>query len=148
MKVIFLDFDGVLNKFTDAESLLYLSKECVENLNSLIERSKAKIIISSGWRTLHPIVELKQILINVGFKYPRCVIGITPDLIRKPRETSRGEEIGKWLKETKHDVDSFVIIDDEDDMEPFMNRLVQTNCDFGLTKDHVERALCIISRGE
>jgi len=146
MKVIFLDFDGVLNKFTDPESLLYLSKECVENLNSLVERSGSKIVITSQWRTLYPMVDLRQILINAGLKYPRCIIGATPDLLGEPRVTSRGEEIDKWLKKTEKDIDSFVIIDDEDDMKPFMDRLVQTNYDNGLTKDDIERAVSIISR--
>lgn len=146
MKIIFLDFDGVLNRLNDGESLLYLSKECVENLNVLIERSEAKIVISSGWRIPYSISNLRQILINAGFKYPRCVIGTTPDLIRKPRETCRGEEIDLWLKKTNKDVDSFVIIDDEDDMEPFMDCLVQTDCNIGLTIDHVERAVLIITK--
>ena len=148
MKIIFLDFDGVLNKFSDTESLLYLSKECVGNLNTLIERSGAKIVISSCWRAHHPMEDLKQILINAGFKYVDHIIGVTPDLIYEPRKTCRGEEISKWLKESNENVESFVIIDDDDDMDPFMHLLVQTNCDNGLTTDEMERALLVIEKGE
>lgn len=144
MKIIFLDFDGVLNRFNDGYSLLFLSKECVENLNLLLECSKAKIVITSQWRVFHPMSDLRLVLVNAGLKYPESVIGKTPDLLPLPQKTSRGDEIEKWLKETNKHVDAFVILDDDDDMGLFMDKLVQTDSNIGLTKEKVERALRIL----
>lgn len=52
MKVIFLDIDGVLNVYPQGFDE-YGSKfhpHFVENLKCLIEKTEAKILISSTWR--------------------------------------------------------------------------------------------------
>jgi len=74
MKLIFLDFDGVLNsnkyfkslkrkKIPHEKILNSLSPEMVERLNKIIEATNAKIVISSTWRTMHTPEELKNFLI-------------------------------------------------------------------------------------
>ena len=53
MKVIFLDIDGVLiNKASllNVESSYVPDEKCVQQLNELINRTDAKIVVSSCWR--------------------------------------------------------------------------------------------------
>lgn len=53
MKIIFLDIDGVLNcKFTKKEIFwfAFVSPQKIELLKQLIERSGAKVVLSSTWR--------------------------------------------------------------------------------------------------
>jgi hypothetical protein len=143
-KIVFLDFDGVVNAFDEPESLRYLSQTCVANLNTLLERSGASIVISSTWRIGHRIVDMIQILVNAGFRFPERVIGITP---RGCQGQVRGDEIGLWLKDHP-EVKEFVILDDDSDMGPFMDRLVRSDSDIGLTDLDVEKALKILNPGE
>lgn len=63
---------------------------------------------------------------------------------RTPRLASgyRGEEIKTWLDNWKGEsVESFVIIDDDADMRPFMSRLVQTSFNKGLQPKNVKKAI-------
>jgi hypothetical protein len=49
VKVIFLDVDGVLNGH---ESQWRVIPECVRLLNEIVERTGAKLVLSSSWRLL------------------------------------------------------------------------------------------------
>lgn len=141
MKLIFLDFDGVLNRFDEPESYRKLSKSCVENLNFLIEKSEAKIIISSTWRRIHSLSDLRQIMKNAGFRFPQSIIGETPC-----GGPTRGREIEKVLEMSggRYEPCVFVILDDDSDMEPFMDRLIQTSSDIGLSMKDVEKVLRLL----
>lgn len=134
-KIIFLDFDGVVNAFSEPQSLRFLSERCVSNLNVLLERSGAGIVVTSVWRIRHELVDLRQILMNAGLKFPKMVIGITPR-----RNGTRGQEIGLWLKDHPR-IKKFIILDDDSDMDPFMDRLIKTDSDAGLTMEDVQRAV-------
>lgn len=137
-KIIMLDFDGVVDAFNEPQSLRSLSKKCVANLNILLERSEASIVVTSTWRILHSLMDLEQILVNAGFRFPERVIGMTPR-----GYGARGQQIERWLNDHP-EVEKFVILDDDSDMEPFMDKLVKTNSDVGLTNMDVERALEIL----
>lgn len=67
----------------------------------------------------------------------RRVIGTTPTL---DGDWVRGKEIEKWISDN-YAPKSFVIIDDDTDMEPYMDRLVKTECEFGLTDKDADKAL-------
>lgn len=119
MKVIFLDFDGVLNsegsfrhevrrknrRISDT-----LNPVACSNLQYILEQdSSVKIVISSTWRRLHTMVDLQNILNNYGVEAAR-VIGKTPMVF----SGHRGHEIKLWLDENPN-VTQYVIIDDDDD---------------------------------
>ena len=145
MKIIFLDFDGVVNRFDEPESFRKLSPSCVENLNQLIELSDANIVISSSWKGHIPLIpDLAQILVNAGFRFPEKVIGKTPT----GPFPCRGREIEEWLKKCRYKIESFVILDDDSDMEPFLDRLVETDFNVGLTMCDVEKAIVILNSEE
>jgi histidinol phosphatase-like enzyme len=148
MKILFLDFDGVLNseKYFEEWILLnpdrrgslinQLDPKKVDLLNRIINATGANVVISSTWRILHSMEELKDILISFGFKYPQNIIDETPQTF----SGYRGREINLWLtysNESDESVDQFVIVDDNSDMEPHMNNLVQTTWKDGMQESHM-----------
>lgn len=134
MKIIFLDFDGVI--LTPRTKFEKPDPKCMANLNHLIRASRSKIVVTSTHRLISTALLLGQRLKKWG-----CVgeiVGITPNLLNR-----RGKEIELWL-DGQPDTESFVILDDDSDMKPFLNRLVLTDI-HGLTKENVEEALRILS---
>lgn len=61
-------------------------------------------------------------------------IGVTP----RSSDGYRGKEIKSWLKENPV-VQRFAIVDDSDDMKPYMRRLVRTSCEDGLQEHHLPK---------
>lgn len=178
MKIIFLDFDGVINSESwmvsrweefDDETIhrnypLYeFSPELVSNLNEIIDKTDAKIVVSSTWRKRRTIQELQGILSMIGVKGE--VIDKTSVLGSIDGYTiPRGCEIQKWLKQEgkfqrinwsadeqrKHMesaiVKSYVILDDDSDMLFTQSEhFVQTSWKSGLEKHLVEKAIKILN---
>lgn len=151
MKVIFLDFDGVLNserwewKCRPKTDRLYDSDAfdpaAVSLLNDLLEKTRAKIVVSSSWRRFHSVLALKKLLEEVGVKGE--VIDMTPRYLGVGK--IRGDEIRHWLDEHA-DVTSFVILDDSDDMEPVKDRLVLIDWRVGLTESGVTQAALVLNQ--
>jgi hypothetical protein len=56
----------------------------------------------------------------------------------------RGKEIDLWLK-VHPEVESFVILDDEDDLEPYLNRHVRTCWGDGLNEEMADRAISMLT---
>lgn len=162
-KVVFLDIDGVLNPFNrpelsgfqyteeyrrilqdlaqvgiDDPFAPFLRRENIKELNDLLEQTGAKVVISSTWRILNTLPEIKTMFAYFGFRFNNRIIGTTPNL-----DAIRGTEISFWLDKHK-EVGSFVILDDDSDMEPHLDRLVQTDPALGLTGEDVERARAIL----
>lgn len=155
IKVIFLDFDGVINSWPFKKSRpprpanmtleemhdRSIDKAAIGRLNVIVKHTKAVVVVSSMWRTSMSRVELRELLARNGFA------GITLD--KTPGESgNRGLQIKQWLDATQRKVDSFVIIDDEDDFERFgRDRLVLTSyVDGGLLDEHIEPAVKILER--
>lgn len=154
MKIIFCDIDGVLNS---AESFKRRNKMVVEkliydnqvdwptepmlsNLNNIIKATDAKIVISSTWRFLHQLADLRGIFNRQGLKGE--IIDKTPII---HMSMCRGKEIDKWLKDCGKNIESFVILDDDRDMEPHMDKLVHTTWKKGLTEEHANKATEILN---
>lgn len=141
MKVIFLDVDGVLNhgkqKVKVEDDKVYLLKQIVDSTN-------AKIVLSSDWRywidTDDEDIELLKRKLNES---KMGIMSITPIT----KHGYRGAEIYQWINEWEGEhIEQFVIIDDRDDMKPYMNRLVQTSFNLGLQKKHVKKAIEILNK--
>ena len=161
-KIIFLDFDGVLQieKYDnpwmgnaqlkagyldrDHHGLLF-DFDCVNRLSQLVELTEAKIVISSSWRFVG--VEKMQEMWHER-KLPGEVIDITPieeDYSNVGLGTpSRGECIQYWLDENP--VDKYVIIDDSDDMlSQQLPSFVQTEYDKGFQPEDLKNAIGILT---
>src|SRR5258708_7741734 len=128
MKVIFLDFDGVLNS---EASFRYenrrkaqnvsgtLSPIACSNLQYILEQdSSVKLVISSTWRKIHTMVELQNILGAYGVNGAR-VVGKTPMTLT----ANRANEINMWLEENPN-VTMAVILDDDSDVQDHGHREV------------------------
>lgn len=160
MKVIFLDFDGVLNSYFYQRDMIpgtladELDPAAIEVLNEVLtEVPDVKIVISSSWRKIFGFKELVTILSARGFQFPQSVIGVTPDgwdswdslsgLGEKPSRIPRGVEIRAWL-DINPEVEHFVIIDDEGDMDGVADHLLKVNGQFGLRQGHIRRILSLL----
>lgn len=146
IKIIFLDIDGVLvTRHSICRPLTKdhyhrFQKSCVKELNRIVRRTEAKIVVSSTWRK-HDWDEVLQHLADEGIVAD--VIGKTPSL----NSGIRGREIGVWLSTYKMSISSFVILDDDSDMEDLMPRLVQTSMKGGLRRCHSDMAIQLLNEG-
>ncbi len=158
MKLIFLDFDGVLNskkwfntlnnRHVDDKIILVdtdqmLDPEPVELINQLVEQTGAEVIISSSWRILHTLDSLNQSLKDAGARFKAT--DVTQRLY-----TPRGIEIQTYLDYVAGlggVVEQFVIIDDDSDMEHLRNtkHFIKTIFVYGFTKWHFDEALKVLN---
>jgi len=156
MKILFLDFDGVMNsaawfkKLTESrkkgESFLTrhsdeLDPDCVDRVKYIVDQTSAKVVISSSWRILHTDAELKDILRLHEWDCP--IIGHTPK--RLPGGSSfRGDEVDFWLTTTDAEgVTKFICLDDNSDFHPH-NNLLQTSWDTGITDEDAFNAIAFL----
>ena len=148
MKVLFLDIDGVLvNKRSLAErnqmGRSVADPACIASLNRIVEATGCKVVLSSSWRFCG-LQEMNRILEFWGCKFQ--LHGMTPDLTRKQDTlyvgVPRGREIEEWLRTSQ--VDSFVILDDDADMEPLAPHLVRTVFEHGLTNELADAAIALL----
>ena len=157
--IIFLDVDGVLNSLrwfhsadyhalkenyaasnTDTAVVLWrthFDPAQVAMLKKILDETGARIVLSSTWRLLD--------VTRAAFAMNRVAI---PNLMKlwvgnTPRmKGRRGDDIDQWIRSMDFK-GPFVIIDDDSDMEPHSDKLVQTDPGNGLMKKHVAE---IISR--
>jgi hypothetical protein len=153
MKVLFLDFDGVLNsaasfgyerRFRDRHPELVLGpvnetlcNVCTANFQVILDHfPQLKVVISSTWRELFDLDWLRHKLASYGIDSSR-VIDRTPSSFSR----YRGAEINAWLKEHP-EVTRYVVIDDNEigDGIPDEN-IVKTSWNVGLTLPHALEAI-------
>jgi hypothetical protein len=153
MKVIFLDFDGVLNSWAFVNrtnvkgGIIGIDPEAVARLSRLMRDTGAHVVVSSTWRLFNTLEDLRRILTDAGL--PKDQAALIIDKTPRLSGQHRGIEIALWLKtEAKQPVESFVILDDDSDMADLMDRLVQTSMDHGLTDHHVEIAKRILANAQ
>ena len=152
-RIIFLDFDGVLNteyyqgllQFQDKQWQdqygAFFDPRAVRQLKRVIDTTDADIVVESSWKYLG--LEAMQELWRVR-DLPGRVIDITPSLTNNK---NKGEGIAAWLSEHVTPDTRYVIIDDEyvvlDAQIPFF---IWTNPYEGLTEEQANRAISILHR--
>ena len=178
MKIVFLDVDGELtySDYENAETA-NIDIEKVKLLKEICDKSNAKVVISSSWRGSENCIPkiyyiLRDILKNNGIE----VMGNTPHLSAEFEDkgvqqaisldeqvinlddisrlkckygTGRAAEVKKWIDE--HEVDNFVILDDEDwDWSDYgyENNWIQPTWyeNGGLKREHVDKAIEILNQ--
>lgn len=164
MKIVFLDIDGVFNSaeygrserylietagMSDAEVMLiahhtHLDPESIKIFNDLIKRSGATVVLSSTWRTKYSPEEMTKMLKDRGAEFE--IKESTPVLFGKlSQRIPRGKEIAAYIKSLSEKPESFVILDDHDDMIHLKPFLIQTSMKTGITQEDVEKALKILN---
>lgn len=150
MKVIFLDFDGVMDTayyghFLGKEGLPCYDEfggvfdpNCVKCLKEIVDKTGAEIVVTSSWKSLMTYGDMLNMWEQRGL--PGYVIDMTPSLSGCRH---RGDEIDAWLKEC-NDECQYVILDDNDESnfnEHQLSRLIVVNPYHGLDKEAAERAI-------
>ena len=156
MKLIFLDVDGVLNtnkttrRLACCQEIKFVDTRKVLRLREIVERTGAKIVLSSTWRfgAMPQAFYLEREALRelvAEFKRLRCPLwfDITPYFAR----AKRWQEINGWL--INHDVEDFIILDDVgEELKPFADKLVLTDPWQGLTKERAELAISMLGEIE
>ena len=133
MKLIFLDYDGVINTIILENGKLaphfyhpndgkVNNSEAVKWLNLLCLETGAKIVVSSNWRKF---ANYQEVLRNSGLDETIEIIGKTPVL------EERYQEIQAYLDEFPYEIDNYVILDNRR-IKGFSNHQVKCNIINGL----------------
>lgn len=135
-KVIFLDVDGVLHNAYEGKVIF--DPKCMNLLKELVEKTRAKIVLSSSWRELPKTRHLvDEKLREYGMEiFDQTHISLT---------NYREEEISDWLHFYAPQ-SKFVILDDWDMSRTFPDNMVCT-CGpdrSGLIESDIEKALKIL----
>jgi len=158
LKVIFLDIDGVLNS---KEFLKYNQNEMIDKnnviiLKSIIDKSGAVIVMSSGWRlwfddNMMPEDGYSQHLYDILCEFNIKLFGKTPDFSTEEIRTKRTfshvkvKEIIAWLSEHEN-CHKYVVLDDLNlKNEEINSHLVRTNAQVGITEDDAKRVIDMIN---
>lgn len=178
MKVIFLDIDGVLNsenwyrprldgkRLDEDYPYSEIDPDAVSELNRIIFKTGAKVVVSSVWRLGRTPQELQRILQKKGFSGD--VISITPSMSftrNTPMTVPRGCEIEHWLEKEgkfqrvnwskeeqlkyveKAKVKNYVILDDDSDMQYGQREhFVRIPSSAGLTEELADQAIEILNK--
>lgn len=171
-KYIFLDIDGVLNsehtsnescENMDQKMASIISDQLVKNLSYLVEKTDAKIILSSSWRIYFNENTKKSnnlfalILLASLDKHNLELHDMIP-FVKGQFSSERGLEIKTYID--KHNIEDYVVIDDEEfsDFSTHldMSRFIQTTFgdentsveEEGLNKKVAKKAIEILNRKE
>ena len=154
MRIVFLDFDGVLNWRAHVEraptphgpGIDHLAEEAVARVERLCVEAHAGIVVSSTWRLHFELPVLRDMLRTKGLA-TTPVHDITPMI---PNRRGRGQEIQLWLDAAPRargwSVEGMVILDDQPDMLHLMPWLVQSSFEAGLTDEHLVAAKSVLTR--
>ena len=151
MKVIFLDFDGVIT----IPPKWHIQANKIKYIKKIVDATGAKIVVSSSWRREN----VKETINDMIGKTKRCprnkmlywLIDNIYDVTswfsdKKYNGTGRGGEIQTWLN-NHLDVDNYVIIDDDGDMlDSQLFHFVQTNFEDGITELETNWAIKILNK--
>lgn len=153
-KVIFLDIDGVLNCISSKSRCgcyIGIDDKRVARLRQLVDGTGATIILSSSWK--HDWEPIHKDCQNeygdyLDRKLKRQGL-VAKGKTYEENDMNRGAGIIHWV--VTHDVDSFIILDDEwfDFKEKGLeSRVIKTEFDDpdgGLTDAHVQRAIELLN---
>lgn len=152
MKVIFLDIDGVLNSYIHdrerSEKDGNIDRTRLVLLKELVDRTGAKIVLSSSWRNHWDKDETKcdEIGREIALDFASAGLEIY-DKTLKVGYLERSQEINLWLKDNAN-VEKFVIFDDNGyNWRELSDNLIQTNYRIGrgLEKEHINKAMELLS---
>ena len=142
MKVLFLDIDGVLNRFgdengvgatketADGTTLIGIDRALLTIYKTILERVDPIVVLSSTWRV---VPELREHLRKTGVYFH----DVTP--VFDPSRFLRGHEIQAWLKECAEEPRYAIIDDDSDVLPEQMPNFFRTNGEDGLTQEIADK---------
>lgn len=150
-KILFIDFDGVLNTEHYQGLLQYQGKpwqdeygaffdpKAVKQLKRIIDATDADIVVESSWKYLglDAMKELWEVR-----NLPGTIIDITPSLLGK----NKGVEIASWLsKYAKQDIRYVIIYDEYVILDSQLPHFILTNPYEGITEEQANRAISMLN---
>lgn len=157
--VVFLDIDGVLNSTlwnqthqAEIKNGILIDREKVRLLSTLIRRTRARVILPSGWRFwyddgMRPRRKEAEVLSDMLAQKGIFLLGKTPDLttdeIRATKMFSKvkADEILCWLDAQETAV-NWIVLEDRDLHNTAVSaRQIKTDTTTGLTPNDVEAAV-------
>lgn len=139
-RVIFLDYDGVVNtpmwelrngqwkcRFNHDFDGKVNNTQAVQWVSEFCEKYGYDIVVTSTWRYSD---DYDVFLIQAGLRKGIEILGRTPFLRLRDYSKTRGDEISQYLAENP-EITGYLIFDDEADMGPHLDHLVQCNPDIG-----------------
>lgn len=147
--ILFLDIDGVLAIDDDMESVAgpHFNADCVSELNTIIQKTGCKIILSSDWGYQFGLKTISDI-----FRWNGCEdvpVGVTFSVDTNDAtklEEQRAEEINLWLELHGLRHSTFAIVDDMD-LAEFFDNFTRTKFSEGLTTEGVtDRLIELLNR--
>lgn len=160
-KVIFLDIDGVMatssyvkhsvnvlmrvNGFSYEEAKYHTKDEfgeifdsiAVDALEKIINSTKAKIVITSGWKKGKSVEFFKEMWKKRNL--PGEILDITDCTIHD----NRREEIDGYLYDHSSDIESYLVIDDRN--LGYKGRQILTDTNFGLNCNDIMKGIHILN---
>jgi len=149
MKVIFLDFDGVIN---DYMTINEINEYNVEMLKRIVNETGAKVVVTSSWkmpyqrnnRDIESFVNnnyYAQILKENGID----IIDWTPYMKQQGiKDDQREQEILEYLK-NHPEVTEYLILDDDYIIESLKEHEIFLDLSSGLREKYVEPAIKILN---
>lgn len=148
-RIIFLDFDGVIDGWW---SKYNLDPKKIALVEEIIKATDAKIVVSSSWsvgcRNAEEFIERdfsgyfkrKTTEISRESLFIESIIDVTDHM-----GSSRGDEIQRWLDAHEDEVESYVILDDDSDMneDQFFN-FISVDGWYGISDRTVNLAIQIL----
>lgn len=148
MKVIFLDFDGVINDVRDTSNLVVT--EYVFRLKKIVEITGAKIVVSSSRKNefIGENVTHEESYCYQNYELPLQSLGVeifdyTP-LVDAPLLERKEFEIEAYLQEHP-EIEEYVILDDDMVMKKFLEHQVFIEYSNGLLEEHINPAIAILN---
>ena len=148
-KIIFLDFDGVIDGWW---SKYNLDPKKIALVEEIIKATDAKIVVSSSWsvgcRNAEEFIERdfsgyfkrKTTEISRESLFIESIIDVTDHM-----GSSRGDEIQRWLDAHEDEVESYVILDDDNDMnEDQLFNFISVDGWYGISDRTVSLAIQIL----
>ena len=144
--VIFLDFDGVICNPTACVAMneqggfSYLDPVAVNLVKRICVETNSKLVISSSWRLGRNLDFFQSILSAVCPSLGNYVwnhqenFRTVSHVFSNDEEyrCNRGIEIKEWVDRHVDDINDFIILDDDSDMEPLMDKHIKCDVYDGL----------------
>ena len=163
-KILFLDFDGVLNASDHIARLrrsgnplsdrfgYRFDPQSVARLKRIIERTEGAIVISSSWK-LEGLARMREMwrerqmpgqLLDITPSYAECMDSIDPG--NSDSFVGKGHEIRSWLRRSSQPGCRYAILDDEPDIlaaqRPYF---VRTDPQYVITEEDALRVIAILN---
>jgi hypothetical protein len=152
-RVLFLDFDGVLNTeqhlhrvYRTVTQLRHsewrlLDRAHIDVLDRLLDEApNVHVVVSSSWRYELDRTQLAEVLGEAGLRNVERVVDVIPDL-----DQPRHEEIQAWL-DAHPETAAFAILDDIEDMGHLSDHHLRTDAAVGLQPMHIEETHSLLKR--